>query len=121
MSWEGIEKRRFVRANYPCRVIIYAPQTHTIFTHTENIGGGGIRVIIEEKLNIGEMVGLELYLFEEKEPILCKGRVVWVVEKESRYRKNLFFFDTGLEFSEISDADKEIIKRLVESIIFGKK
>ncbi|MCM8819248.1 MAG: PilZ domain-containing protein [Candidatus Omnitrophica bacterium] len=121
MSWEGVEKRRFVRANYPCRIVIYTPKEHTIFTHTENVGAGGIRVIIEEKLNIGEIVGLELYLFEEKEPIPCKGRVVWVVEKESRYRKNLFFFDTGFEFSQISDVDRETIKRLVEAIIFEKK
>ncbi len=120
MDFEGIEKRRFVRANFPCKIIIFTPPEHTILTHTENIGAGGIRVIIEEKIGVGEIVGLEIYLNETKNPISCKGRIVWVMEKQSLYRKNLLFFDTGIEFYEIKKENRETIKNLVEAIVFEK-
>ena len=120
MVWEGIEKRRFVRANYPCIIVVFTPQEHSISTHTENIGAGGVRVIIEEKLEVNAMVGLEIFLYKEIQPIACKGKIVWVVEKESLYRKNLIFFDIGIEFHDIKDEDKLTIKNLVEAIVAGK-
>lgn len=120
MGWGGIEKRRFVRANFPCIIIIYTPKQHSISTHTENIGAGGVRVIIEEKLEINDVVGLEIFLYKEKQPIECKGKVVWVVEKESLYRKNLIFCDIGIEFYSIKEGDKGIIKNLIETIVVGK-
>lgn len=120
MSWEGIEKRRFVRANFPCTIVIHAPKEHTVSTHTENIGAGGIRVLIEERLDIGVIVGLEIYLYEAREPVICQGKVVWLVQKESLYRKHLIFFDTGFEFHEIKEADRLKIKNIIEAIVLGK-
>jgi c-di-GMP-binding flagellar brake protein YcgR len=119
MDWNGIEKRRFVRANFPCKIIIRPPHKHTISTHTENISAGGVRVIIEERLEISLTVGLEIYL--ENEPIACKGRAVWVVDKESSYRKGLFFFDTGIEFIDIKEEDRQKIDKIIETIVFGEK
>ena len=121
MSWEGLETRRFVRANFPCEIVIFAPKQHTVSTHTENIGAGGVRVIIEERLDIGSLVRLQLYLYEETEPIVCEGKIVWMVEKESRYRKNLVFFDTGIEFHTMKECDRIKIKNLVEAIVLGKQ
>lgn len=121
MSFSGIEKRRFVRAKYPCHIIIYAPKEHTIYTHTEDIGGGGVRVVIEERLVISSLVGLELYIERDTKPIVCKGRVVWVVERESVYRKGFIFFDTGIEFVDINESDRETIIDIVESIVLGHK
>ena len=58
-SWEGLNRRKFPRANYPCLVVIRnqdAPddgehdKNSTILTHTDNIRGGGGRVILKNKL-----------------------------------------------------------------------
>jgi len=106
--------RRFVRANFPCKITIYTPDEHTLCTHTENIGAGGIKVIIEEHLETSSLVGLELML--KTTPIVCKGRVVWVTKKESIARRGFFLFDTGIEFYEIKDKDQKKIKSFVEKI-----
>ncbi|UCC96033.1 MAG: PilZ domain-containing protein [Candidatus Omnitrophota bacterium] len=111
------ERRRFIRARYPCRIIVHAPQKHIISTHTENISAGGIRVLIQEELKVSSIVGLEIYLREQ--PIACQGRVVWVVEKKSDYQRDFIFFDTGIEFYEIKDEDKHAINTFVESLFFG--
>jgi hypothetical protein len=120
MDWNGEEKRRFVRANFPCKIAILSTHQHIITTHTENIGAGGIRVIIEERLDIGSHVGLKIYLSENK-PASCKGKIVWVVEKESNYRTGFFLYDTGIEFFDMRKKDSQLITSFVEKIVFGEK
>ncbi|MBD3246096.1 MAG: hypothetical protein GF333_03705 [Candidatus Omnitrophica bacterium] len=102
------EKRRFVRACFPCKIVIYPPREHTISTHTENIGAGGVRVILGERLHSADIVGLKIYLGEGE--ITCKGRVVWVV---TRSRQDETHFDTGIEFYQISDRDRQVIDSFV--------
>ena len=119
MDWEGLEKRRFVRAKFPCKIIVYPPCEHVIISHTEDISAGGVRVIISDNLDISSLVGLEIYLKEK--PIACKGRVVWVVEKANSASDKSSMFDTGIEFYEINEKDKETIGKLVETIVTGKR
>lgn len=116
MNWAGgAERRKFVRANFPCKITIFTPTKHTLSTHTENIGAGGVRIIIEEKIDISSMVNLSIYL--DKEPIRCKGRIVWVVEKKTPFSGNAFFYDTGIEFYEINDDDRRLVKTFVDALV----
>jgi len=115
MVWDGKEKRRFVRANLPCKIIIYTPKEHIIITHTENIGAGGVRVIIDENLSISSVVGLEIFL--DDKPIECEGRVVWVIDKKEAELATTNRYDTGIEFYKISDNDRGVINNFVESMI----
>jgi hypothetical protein len=115
MKWSGEERRRFPRAEFPCKIIISSP-LRLLTSHTENIGEGGIRVILEEKLDPFTVVGLELF-FERERPIKCRGRVVWVVEKVNPIERIPLLFDTGIEFTKISECDREYIRRLVNKII----
>ena len=119
MGWEGNEKRKFIRANFPCKILIYTPQKHTIVSHTENIGVGGIRVVIDENLSISSFVGLEVLINEAR--IICKGRIVWVVEKSGPKNSESNIWDTGIEFYEIVEKDKKIINSFVNTIISGQK
>ncbi|UCD16064.1 MAG: PilZ domain-containing protein [Candidatus Omnitrophota bacterium] len=113
MEWEGVERRKYVRIKFPCKIFIFTPQQHIISTHTENISMGGIKIAIEEELEISSIIELEIYIHEET--VVCKGRVIWVTKKESRCHKGVFYYDIGINFYDISAKDKKIIKRLVES------
>ena len=119
MGWDGVEKRKFIRANFPCKILIYTPQKHTIVSHTENIGAGGVRVIIDENLNISSFVGLEVLMNEAQ--IICKGRIVWVVEKSGSNKSEPNIWDTGIEFYEIAEKDKKIIAGFINTIISDQK
>ncbi len=114
MVWNGIEKRRFVRANFPCKIIISTPDKHTIVTHTENIGAGGVRVIIDEKLEVSSIVGLEISL--DNEQITSQSRIVWAIETENSSSQNKPLYDTGIEFYQIDEEDRKIINNFVEVI-----
>lgn len=115
MSWRETEKRRFPRANIPCKIIIHTPKESVITTTTENIGAGGIRVILDQAVEVSSIVDLEVEVGNSL--INCKGRVVWMVPKKSPEPSELIGHDTGIEFYQISHKDQEVIKKLVELII----
>ena len=115
MVWEGREKRRFVRANFPCKIIIYTPEEQVITTQTENVSAGGVRVIIEKELKVSLAVDLEIYCAEE--PLKCKGRVVWMLAKENLKPDEVKKYDTGIEFYRIASADRSAIAKIIEAIV----
>ena len=115
--WEGINKRRFPRANYGCEVIVRHKKKPEIFsTQTENIGVGGICVILPKGLSLFTDVELEIRLPDGKEAIHTEGRTVWIVKDSSRNDR----FDTGVEFTKISKEARgrieTIINRLYSSL-----
>jgi len=115
MGLNNFEKRRFIRADFPCRIIVKTPKERVIMSHTENIGAGGVRVILGEELNISLVADLEIYL--DNDPLKCKGRVVWIVGKINPVTGKSSMFDTGIEFYQISPENQEIVSNLVKAII----
>lgn len=113
MNWDGVEKRNFIRANFPCKIVIYTPSEHAIVSNTENIGAGGVRVIIEESLDISSLVGLEIFLGGNQ--IICKGRVVWVVARAGSQESEADSWDTGIEFYEIEERDRKAVEGFVNT------
>lgn len=112
-----IEKRRFPRASIACKIsTIFGERLLVFESHTENIGEGGIRVILEENLNISTIVDIELFLSEKELPIRCKGEIAWDKEmKPEKIRPRLF--DTGIKFTEINDYAREEIRKLVNTLL----
>lgn len=116
--WNGINRRKFPRANYKCLITIKKRLTaKTISTQTENIGAGGICVIIKEDLGLFQGVDLELYLEDNRPPMKCGGTVVWVVKKSEPSRKGSYLYDTGVEFIDIRPEDRERVSEVVEAIL----
>ena len=114
MVWEGQERRQFPRANFLCKIVVSSP-IRLITSHTENISEGGIRVILEERLSPHSPVGIELF-FEKGRPVRCKGKIAWVREKLNPLDKTVTMYDTGVRFMDLTEKDREYIKKLVDVI-----
>lgn len=112
-----VNRRKFPRAAFPCKIIMESP-IRLLVSHTENLSEGGIRVILEEKLNAFANVGMEMFL-EKDRPIKCKGRVMWVMEKINPLDHKATLYDTGIQFTNINQADKDYISKLVNVIVSG--
>lgn len=116
--WNGINRRKFPRASYRCLITIRKRLTSKVIsTQTENIGAGGICVVIKEDIGLFQGVDLELYLEDDAPPIKCGGTVVWVVKKSEPKQKGVYLYDTGIEFIDIRPEDRERITDLVEEIL----
>ena len=119
--WNGINRRKFPRASYKCLITIKKRLTaKTISTHTENIGAGGICVLLKEDLGLFQGVDLELFIDKGKHPIRCGGTVVWVVKKSSA-KKGASLYDTGIEFIDIRPEDRDRIAEIVEEILKNQR
>ena len=111
MIWQGMDNRRFPRADYPCKVVVLRSDLRRTFsTHTENIGTGGICVVISKELPKFCPVEVLLYLKDGLAPIECNGRIIWVIQRETN-------FDTGIEFIDIKQTDCLRIERIIQECL----
>ncbi len=119
-SWDGLNRRKFPRANYPCLIIIRHSHANpeAMLTHTENIGIGGVCTILKRGLKLFAPVELEIDLLDTNTHIKCEGKVVWSVQQRSPDDKKPGFYDTGIEFANINSKDAaridEVVKRLIK-------
>ena len=119
MIWDGSEKRKVLRINLPCRIIIYIPQKQIVDTVINNISEGGVGFTLLRELEISSIIGLEIYEIK-KDPIVCRGQVRWVNLIESTYLRGRILFNIGVQFSQIDNQDLQAIKKLVESSNSGR-
>ena len=118
MAWEGVNRRRFPRVNYPCTVRIRRKGDAEMFnTATENIGCGGICIILPKDIGMFSRVETEIDLQNGNQSINCDGAVVWVVRKSNVDRNASCFFDTGIEFINLKEKDKSRIGNIIETCL----
>ena len=51
-TWDGLDRRKFPRISYPCLVVVRKDEDdkEVFLTHTENLGVGGVCVILKKGL-----------------------------------------------------------------------
>jgi len=121
-SWDGSERRKFPRANYPCLIVVQhnsKAEPEAILTHTENLGIGGVCIILKIPIKLFTPIKLQLDLLDMDSNIKCEGKVVWCVQRRINEKTKPAFFDTGIEFSNIDPGNQkrieETVKRLVKT------
>lgn len=116
--WDGINRRRFPRADYPCRIKIRDKKGKTILVaRTDNVGCGGICAVLEKNLGLFSNVDLELDLEDGSSPIGAEGMVVWVVKRHEIKKEEAGNFDTGIEFKNLDAAGVTRIEAIVEKCL----
>jgi len=113
--WEGLNRRKFPRVFYPCLITIRQDgETKSVFlTHTENIGIGGVCVILKKNIKLYAPVEIELDLMDMGKHIRCAGKVMWAVRRMTEDDKKPLFYDLGVEFVDITDADRTRVSEVV--------
>jgi Tfp pilus assembly protein PilZ len=119
MNWEGVNRRKFPRANYPCLLIIRRDHIspEAILTHTENIGVGGVGVMSKREIKLFAPVELELDLLDMQPHIKCSGKVVWAVKRRDNAEIKPSFYDLGIEFIDLPEKEKKRIDFIVNRLI----
>lgn len=122
-KWEGLNRRKFPRVNYPCLVVLnqHKGSGDVILTHTENIGIGGICIILKQKLDIFSPVEIELDLLDLGDHIRCKGKVVWNVQRQADMNKKPLFYDIGVEFDNLTDSERKRLLEVVDRLVKLRK
>lgn len=122
-QWEGLNRRRFPRVNYPCLVVIRNSgedgdeKDSVILTHTDNVGIGGVCVVLKKDVKMFSVVELELDLLDLGEHICCNGKVVWNVQRQKEADNKPLFYDIGIEFINIAADDQKRLERIVDRLM----
>ena len=119
MVWEGMNRRKFPRVKFPCLVkIVHQDRpADVILTHTENISGGGVCVVIKKSLELFSPVSIEIDLLDSEDVIACKGRTIWAIRRKATETVKPSYYDTGFEYVDIKEADRQRIDRTVEHFL----
>lgn len=114
MEWDGINKRRFLRIDFPYTIHLRCDSDISISAYTEDINLGGIRVVVKKKFEVSTVLNLEIYLGQI--PIACKGKVIWVKDKENLILEGVRFFDTGIALCDIDNEQRDILNNCIEDV-----
>jgi c-di-GMP-binding flagellar brake protein YcgR len=112
------ERRKYIRLKTNVEIrytIIGKPGEIEVFS--KNISAGGLCIIAEEALAADTPLQLEINIPDLKDPIRALGRVVWQKSFESTGKDQIKYFNTGVEFTGISDFDRFNIERFVQEHI----
>ena len=113
--WNGINWRKFPRIQSKIEIdMLFNGQVEHMTKQTENIGCGGVCVILDKAVNKFEKVGLKLDLDDNQPPITCDGRVIWAVKK-SEPRGEELTYDVGIDFLNCTTADRERIEQFISN------
>ena len=111
----GMDRRRFPRANFPCRLMLNV-SGQPLVTHTENISEGGVRVVADRRVEAYKEADLEIFIGNSR-LIAGKGKIAWVRERQNPLEGQAFMFDVGIVFTQISDEDRQYLRNLVETLL----
>jgi len=123
-NWDGLNRRKFPRIKYPCLVVIRNDEEGAgdiILTHTENIGIGGVCIILKQNIKMFSEVNLEIDLLDLGDHIKCKGKVVWNVRRKSEDDHKPAFYDIGVEYENLVKKDKERLEVIIQRIVKNNK
>jgi len=115
MMWDGFNKRKFPRVSLRCELVLKnQPAGQILQVQTENLGAGGLCVILERPLERFSTLSIRLELDRALPWIECLGKVVWTVPSRAIATKKECF-DTGIEFVNLEPALQDLIRSFVES------
>lgn len=105
--WDGFNKRKFQRIHLTCEVVIQPQKkAKSLTATTEDIGMGGVSVMLDEALERFDRCKISLELKDGEAPIRCTGRSVWVIPSHD-LKASKKQFDTGIEFLDIDEFSRK--------------
>lgn len=111
------ERRKFIRLNINVEIkyALISNATAERVAQTKDIGAGGICILADEPMKKGDILEINFLLPEVPPNVHAKGRVAWVKPFSIAGDKNTRY-DTGIEFTDITDEDRKRINRYVFSL-----
>lgn len=111
--WDGFNKRKFPRLHLTCEVAIHTTGGQKPLTaSTEDVGLGGVSVMLAEPLKRFDRCKISLELKDGEPPIQCTGRSVWVIPSQDR-KSAKKHFDTGFEFLDLDESSRKRLRAFI--------
>ena len=108
-----MDKKKYPRALYRCTVNLWKnDQATRLACTTKNVSSGGVCIVLPQELELSQEVRLEIEPDDGETPVSCYAQVRWTVS--ARAPGGSFQYETGFQFTTLSDHDRERIEKIVE-------
>lgn len=111
--WDGFNKRKFPRLSLHCEIAIQSEEQKTpLRATTENLGVGGVCVILDKSLERFSTCRIKIDA-KNGDALQLDGKVVWIVPtRDSKNTKKRF--DTGIEFQNVEPGQTAQLRSYIE-------
>ena len=97
-----IERRRYYRLKDGVKVVYkVSGKLGEINSSVFDVGGGGLRLPISQKIEPGTNLELNLLLPDNKDSFFAYARVVWQEKGAQKDKSGQNYYDTGIEFLKV--------------------
>jgi len=106
-------RRKYPRANYPCQFTIWLADgsNETILANTSNVGRGGVCVHLNQVLDVGTKIDLQLSFKSSTTPFRCHGVVVRCVQESEK------FYNVGIQFEPLNELKYAFLDGVISELI----
>lgn len=113
------EKRKFIRFGISLKVnYIVQKQPKTEKTGiTKDVCAGGVQLVTEEKLNVGDKLELKFFTPEALNPAHLGGIVLWSKEASAGKKPS---YSAGVEFRDIEEDNKNTFLKFLCDLMYRK-
>lgn len=102
--WDGEDRRLHERFNKDLGVEYSVEKRPRLKNgRTINLSKGGMKLLLDEKLPKGAILGLKVYIPEKKRTIEVETEVVWTNDADKKDTSGKRFFFSGLKFIAIKE------------------
>ena len=102
--WDGEERRSHKRFNNDLELeYSVRKRSHLKNSRTVDLSKGGMKLLLDEKLPKGAMLGLKVRIPENRRTIEVEAEVVWTNDADKKDPSGRRFFFSGLKFISIKE------------------
>jgi len=114
--WDGGERRSTERLNISLPIRYGAGGNITV-SKSADLSERGVRLLLEERLEIGAPLTLEIQLPNVSRPVKATGEVAWVQEAlEDKKAPAKRLFNTGIRLRKFHNSDGEKLFEFIHSL-----
>jgi c-di-GMP-binding flagellar brake protein YcgR len=107
-----VERRKFSRIPFNVKVkydVLKGSSYRAGEARSKNVSAGGICLTIPEKIDIGALLRLKLFIRNDDDFITVIGKVIWFEEFSISHTSDDKAYDCGIEFISIDPQDQKIL------------
>ena len=106
-------RRKYPRANYPCQLTMWMADgfNETILANTSNIGIGGVCVHLNQSVDVGTKVDIQLNFKDPTTSLRCRGVVVRSIRESEK------FYNIGIQFEPLSEPNHAFLDGKISELI----
>ncbi|MFH1791815.1 MAG: PilZ domain-containing protein [Candidatus Omnitrophota bacterium] len=111
------ERRRYLRLKAPLGLRIITRDNKVATTSVKNISPVGLRFVFDENVPESDRLELTLVLPGADNPVHVQGKIIW---QKKMTVSGGFAYDTGIEFVNVEEDNKNTFLRFLCDLIYRK-